>query len=157
MSSNKKTWKDSLVGLFNLSPTLGMICVSKNVHLIMQHPSLGSVTEGPTDTSEILITMPRPEQELSIYIFLSIANTVDFMHSKWEGCIVINSLIFVVVSRNILYCLNLGKNYPWTANKKKDDHYLYFSWAWWFIKMEKKQCTRCKKNLEISFFNLRRG
>ena len=28
-------WKDSLVGLFKLSPTLGMICINKNVHLVM--------------------------------------------------------------------------------------------------------------------------
>ena len=35
------------------------------------------------------------------------------MYPKWKGCIVINSLIFVVVSKSILLCLNLGKNYLW--------------------------------------------
>ena len=111
MSSNENTWKDSLVGLFSLSPTLGIICVNRNVHLVMQHPSLGSMTKGPTDRSETLIPMLKPGQKPSIYICLSPVKTADFMHPKWEGCIVINSLIFVVVSKNILYCLNLGKNY----------------------------------------------
>ena len=76
----------------------------------------------PTDTSEILMPMPRPGQEPSIYIFLSPFKATDFMHPKWEGCIVINSLIFVVVCKNILYCLNLGTNYLWTkpaSNKKR--------------------------------------
>ena len=44
------------------------------------------------------------------------------MHPKQEGCIVISSLIFVVVCKNILYCLNLGKNYLWTkqaSNKER--------------------------------------
>ena len=80
----------------------------------MQHPSLGSMTEGPTDTSEILIPIPKPGQEPSIYICHSPFKTADFMHPKWEGCVVVNSLIFVVASKNILYCLNLGKNYRWT-------------------------------------------
>ena len=122
VSSNENTWKDFLVGLFNLFPALGIICVNKNVHLVMQHPSLGSMTERPTDTSEILMLMPRPGQEQSIYICLSPFKTADFMHPKWEGCIVINSLIFVVVCKSILYCLNLGKSYLWTrpvSNKKK--------------------------------------
>ena len=99
MSSNENTWKDYLVSLLNLSPALGKICINKNVHLIMQHPSLGSMTEGPTDTSEILIPMPRPGQELSIYICLNPVKTAGFMHPKWEGCIVINSPIFVVVCK----------------------------------------------------------
>ena len=91
-----------------------MICVNKNLHLVRQHPSLGSMTKGPTYKPEILIPMPRPGKEPSIYICLSPVKTADFMHLQWEGCIVINSLIFVVVCRNILYCLNLGKNYLWT-------------------------------------------
>ena len=94
-------WKDSLVGFFILSLALGMTCVNKNVYLIMQHPSLGSMTEGPIDTSEILMPMPKFEQGLSIHIFLSSAKMVDSMHPKVEGCIVVNSLIFAVVSRNI--------------------------------------------------------
>ena len=77
----------------------------------MQHPLLGSMTEGSTDTSEILIPMPRPGQEPSIHICLSPVKTADFMQPKGEGCIVKNSLIFVVVCKNILHCLNLGKNY----------------------------------------------
>ena len=44
VSSNENTWKDSLVGLSNLSLVLGMICANKNVHRVMQHPSLGSMT-----------------------------------------------------------------------------------------------------------------
>ena len=44
-----------------------MICVNKNVHLGRQNPSLGSMTEGPTDKPEILIPMPKPGQEPSIY------------------------------------------------------------------------------------------
>ena len=48
----------------------------------MQHRSLGSMTEGPTDTSEILIPMPKPWQEPSIYICLSPFKTADFMHPK---------------------------------------------------------------------------
>ena len=109
--SNKNKWQDSVVGLFNLPPALGMICVYKNVRLVMQHPLLGSLTEGPTDTSKVLVPMPRPGQEPSIYICLCPVKAADFMHPKWEGCIVINSLIFVVICRNIFYCLNLGKNY----------------------------------------------
>ena len=84
----------------------------------MQHPLLGSMTEVSTDTSKILILMPRPGQEPSIYICLNHVKAADYvnhvMHPKREGYIVINSLIFVVVWRNILYCLNLGKNYLWT-------------------------------------------
>ena len=98
------------------------LCVNKNVHLVMQHPSLGSMTKRSTDTPEILILMPKPGQEPSIYIYLSPFKIADFMHPKCEGCIVINSPIFVVVSKNILCCLNLGKNYLWTkssSNKKK--------------------------------------
>ena len=36
-----------------------------------------------------------------------------------------NSLIFAVVRRNILYCLHLGKNYLWTkpASNKSDRPY----------------------------------
>ena len=48
----------------------------------MQHPSLGSMTEESTDTSEILVPMPRPEQEPPIYICLSPVKTADFMHPK---------------------------------------------------------------------------
>ena len=44
-------------------------------------------------------------QKLSMYICLSPVKTADFIHPKWEGCIVINSLIFVGVSEKILYCL----------------------------------------------------
>ena len=97
-------WKDitgSLVGFFNLSRALGMICFNKNVYPVTQHPSLGSMTEGPIDTPEILMPIPKFRQELSIYVFLSPAKMVDFMHPKREGSIVINSLIFVLVRRNI--------------------------------------------------------
>ena len=73
------------------------------------YPSLGSMTEGPTDTSEILILMSRPGQKPSIYICLSVVKMVDFMHPKWEECIVTNSLIFVVVSRNIFALPKFGK------------------------------------------------
>ena len=102
VSSNDNIWKDFLAGLLKLSLALGMICVNKNVHLVLQHPSLVSVAEGPTDTSEILITMPKLWQKLFIYNCFS---------PKWEGFIVINSLIFVAVSKNILNCLNFVKNY----------------------------------------------
>ena len=75
------------------------------------------MTEGPIDASKILMPIPKFEQGLSIYIFLSPAKTIDFMHPKREGCIVIYSLIFV--DKNIfLYCLNLSKDYQWTSNKK---------------------------------------
>ena len=123
VTSNGNTWKDSLVFFFKLSPILGMICCSKKVQFTRQHPSLGSIMAGFIDIFEILIPMPKFGQELSIYICLSLVKMVDSMNPKWEGCIVINSLIFVVVSRNILYCLNLGKNFPWTkprSNKKND-------------------------------------
>ena len=98
-----------------------MICVNKDLHLVMQHPLLGSMTKGLTYIPEILIPMPRPGKEPSIYICLSPVKTANFMQLQWEGCIVINSLIFVVVCRNILHCLNLGKNYLWTksSNIKK--------------------------------------
>ena len=90
----------------------------------MQHSTLGSMAEGSTDISEILILMPRLGQEPSIYICLSPVKTADFMHPKQEGCIIINSFIFVVACKNILYCLNLGKNYLWTtSNKKKMTRY----------------------------------
>ena len=110
--------------LFNLSPALEMKCVNKNVHFVMQHPSLGSMTKGPIDKPEVLMPMPRPGEEPSIYICLSPVKTADLMHPKWEGCIVINSIIFVVVCRNILYCLNLGKNYLWTLNKRRMTVYI---------------------------------
>ena len=82
------------------------------------------MTEWSTDTSEILMLMPKSGQESSMYIRLSPVKTTDFMHSKWERCIVINLLIFVVVGRNNLYCLYLCKNYLWTkpASKKMIDH-----------------------------------
>ena len=48
----------------------------------MQHLSLGLMTEGPIDKSEILMPIPKFEQELSIYILLSPAKMVDFMHPK---------------------------------------------------------------------------
>ena len=88
----------------------------------MQHASLGSMTEGPTSKPEILIPIPRPGQEPFIYICLNPVKTVDFMHPKLEERIVINSLIFVVVCKNILNGLNLGENYLWTKsalNKKR--------------------------------------
>ena len=94
----------------------------KIVHLIMQHPSLGSMTEGPTHKPEVLIPMPKPGQEPSIYICLISVKMVEIMHPKWEAYIVINSLICVVVCKNILYCLNVSKNYLWTkpaSNKKR--------------------------------------
>ena len=89
---------------FKLSPALGMICCRKEVHLSRQHPSLGSIIAELIDAFEVLISMPKFGQELSVYIFLSLVKTIDFMHPNWEGFIVINSLISVVVSENILYC-----------------------------------------------------
>ena len=124
--------KDSLACLFcfcfffKLSQILGIICCGKKLLFTRQSPSLGSIIAGFKDTFEILIAMPIFGQELSIYICPSPVKMVDFIHSKWEGCIFINSLIFVVVSRNILYRLNLGKNYPSTkvwSNKKNDRLY----------------------------------
>ena len=91
----------------------------------MQHTLLGSMTKRTTNKPEILIPIPRPGQEPSIYICLSPAKTADFMHPKWERCITINSLIFVVVCRNILYCLNLGKNYLWTKPTLNKNDRLY--------------------------------
>ena len=93
---------------FTLSRVLGMICVNKNVHLVMQHPSLGSMTEGATETSEILIPIPKPGQELSIYTCLSPFKRAEFMHPKREGRIVINSRTYFINSPN------LGRNYLWT-------------------------------------------
>ena len=43
----------------------------------MQHPSLGSMTEGPIETPEILMPIPKFWQEVSIYIFLNPAKMVD--------------------------------------------------------------------------------
>ena len=83
------------------------------------------MTKRTTNKPEILIPIPRPGQEPSIYICLSPAKTADFMHPKWERCITINSLIFVVVCRNILYCLNLGKNYLWTKPTLNKNDRLY--------------------------------
>ena len=74
--------KRFLVGFFKLSPALGMICVNKNVHLVMQHPSLGSMIEGPIDTSEILMPIARFGQELSIYICFSHVKIDDLTHPK---------------------------------------------------------------------------
>ena len=91
----------------------------------MQHTLLGSMTKRTTNKPEILIPIPRPGQEPSIYICLSPAKAADFMHPKWERCITINSLIFVVVCRNILYCLNLGKNYLWTKPTLNKNDRLY--------------------------------
>ena len=48
----------------------------------MQHPSLGSMTGGPTDKPEILIPMPRTGKGPSIYICLSPVKMVDFMYPK---------------------------------------------------------------------------
>ena len=60
-----------------------MIFVNKNVNLVMQHPLLGgSMNEGPADTSEILMPMPRLGQEPSLYICLHPVKTADFMHPK---------------------------------------------------------------------------
>ena len=67
----------------------------------MQNLSLGSMTEGPINTSKILMLIPKFGQELSIYICLSRVKIDDLTHPKREGCVLINLLIFVVVSRNI--------------------------------------------------------
>ena len=40
------------------------------------------MTEGSTDTSEILIPIPKLGQEQSIYYCLSPVKMVDFMHPK---------------------------------------------------------------------------
>ena len=71
----------------------------------MQHPSLGSMTEGPIDTSEILMPIPGPGQELSIYVCFSRVKIDDLTHSKGEKCIVINLLIFV--DRSIFILLKI--------------------------------------------------
>ena len=55
-----------VTGLWN-----DMICHNKNVRLMMQNPSLGSLTEDPIDTSENLMLIQRFGQELSIYICFS--------------------------------------------------------------------------------------
>ena len=55
----------------------------------MQHPSLGSTTAGPSDKPDILIPMPRPGPEPSIYICLSPVKTADFKRHKFThfcGC-----------------------------------------------------------------------
>ena len=52
------------------------------MHITTQHPLLGSVIAGPINTPEILMPIPRFGQEMSIYIFLIPAKTVDFMHPK---------------------------------------------------------------------------
>ena len=70
------------MGFFSLSPMPGMICVNKNVHITTKHPSLGSIIAGFIETFEILIPMPKFEQELSIYIRLNPVKTADFMHPK---------------------------------------------------------------------------
>ena len=49
---------------------------------LKEHPSLGSMTEGPIDTSETLMPIPKFGQGLFIYIFLSPAEMIDFMHPK---------------------------------------------------------------------------
>ena len=59
-----------------------MICVNKNVHLVMQHTLLGSMAEGSTDTLDILIPMPKLGKEPFIYICLSPVETADFMYPK---------------------------------------------------------------------------
>ena len=86
--------KRVLDAFFQIAPALGMICCSKKVHFTRQHPSLGSIIAEFIDTFEILITMPKFGQELSVYTCLSSVKTADFMHPKLEGCIVINSPIF---------------------------------------------------------------
>ena len=55
---------------------------NKNVHLVVQHPSLGSMTEGPINTSEILISIPRFGQELSICICFNRVEIDDLTHPK---------------------------------------------------------------------------
>ena len=59
-----------------------MICVNKDVHLAMQHPSLGSMTEGPINASEILMPIPKFGQELSIYICFNGVKIDDLTHPK---------------------------------------------------------------------------
>ena len=113
VSSNKKTWKDFWVGLFNLSLALGMKCVNKNVHLVMQHPSLGQwLKDLPTHLRSWYQCPGLGRNRLYTYVSAFLKH--GFMHPKWEGCIVINSLMFVVVCKNVLYCLNLVKEYLWT-------------------------------------------
>ena len=59
-----------------------MICAYKNVHLVMENPSLGSMTEGPIDAPEVLMPIPKFGQGPSLYIFLSPVKMIDFMHPK---------------------------------------------------------------------------
>ena len=59
-----------------------MICDNKNVHIATQHPSLGSIIEGPIDTSEILMPIPKFGQELLIYICFSRVKIDDLTHPK---------------------------------------------------------------------------
>ena len=47
-----------------------MICDNTNVHLVMENPLLGSIIAGFIETFEILILMPKFEQEL-LYTFVS--------------------------------------------------------------------------------------
>ena len=70
------------MGFFNLLPALGMICVYKNMHITTQHPSLGSMNEGPIDTSEVLIPILKFEQELSIHICFNLVKIDDLTHPK---------------------------------------------------------------------------
>ena len=119
-----KHMKRFLGVVFQIVPNLLMICCSKKVHFTRKHTSLGSIIGEFIDPFEILIPMPKFGQKLSIYICLSPVKMVDFMDPKWEGFVILNSFIFVVVSKNTLYCLNLGKNYPCTkaaSNEKWRD------------------------------------
>ena len=94
--------------------------------------------------------MPRPGQEPSIYICLNPVKTVDFMHPKLEERIVINSLIFVVVCKNILNGLNLGENYLWTKsalNKKKMTGYIKKPYT--SILIRQMRCGKTRLVLEL--------
>ena len=92
-------WKDSL-WVFPICLQFWKCC-NKNVHLVRQHPSLGSMIARSTDTREISMSIPKFGQGQSIYICFNRVRIEDFTHPKWEGCRVISSIIFVVIRENI--------------------------------------------------------
>ena len=104
--------KRFLGGSFQLVPSPGNDMCQQKCTPCNATFFVGSMIGGPTDTSKILMPIPRPGQEPSIYISLIPVRTTD-------------SLIFVVVCKNILYCLNLGRDYLWTraASNKNDRLY----------------------------------
>ena len=77
----KKHMKRFLGVFFQFVPNFRCSC-SKKVNFTRKHPSLGSIIGEFIDPFEILITMPKFGQELSMYICLSPVNMVEFVHPK---------------------------------------------------------------------------